>query len=138
MAQKSWYSRSPALGGEQRRGDQTYENNPLALSNAQLGIWFAQTLDPSNPAYNLGEYLDIAGPIDAPLFEVALRQVVTEAEALRLRFVATAEAPQQIISASLRWTMSLIDVSVAADPQARAQQWMAADLATPSLGTGMP
>src|SRR5438067_1171505 len=125
MAQKSWYSSSLGLEGGQRRGEQCYENNPLRLSNAQLGIWFAQTIDPSNPAYNLGEYLDIAGPIDAALFEVALRQVVSEAEALRLRFVATAEGPLQIIGASPEWTMSLIDVSAAAHPQASAEQWMA-------------
>src|SRR5438105_15046446 len=109
MAQKNWYSWSPALGGEQRRGDQSDEKDPLPLSNAQLGIWFAQTLDPSNPAYNLGEYLDIVGPIDATLFEAALRQVVNEAEALRVRFVATADGPRQIIGPAPDWSLSFIN-----------------------------
>src|SRR5262249_46291032 len=94
--------------------------------------WFAQTLDRSNAAYNLGEYLDIAGPVDATLFEAALRQVVNEAEALRARFVVGADGPQQIISAPPDWSMSLIDVSTAADPQAAAERWMKADLARPT------
>ena len=118
MAQKSWYSWSPALGGGRRRGGEFYDDNPLPLSNAQLGIWFAQTLDPTNPAYNLGEYLDIAGPIDAALFETALRLVVDEAEALRVRIVDGADGPQQIISAPPEWSMPFIDVSAAADPKA--------------------
>src|SRR5262245_10425806 len=131
MAQKSWYSWSPALGGGQRRGGESYENNPLPLSSAQLGIWFAQILEPSNPTYNLGEYLDIRGPVDPTLFEAALRQVVNEAEALRLRFVAAADGPQQIISPPPDWSMSFIDLTTAVDPHATAERWMHDDLATP-------
>jgi hypothetical protein len=78
MARKSWYSWSPALPRGQRRGGGIQENNPLPLSDAQLGIWFAQTIDESSPAYNLAEYLEIGGPVDATLFEMALRQVVNE------------------------------------------------------------
>jgi hypothetical protein len=35
----------------------------LPLSAAQLGLWFAQQLDPRNAAFNVGEYLEILGPI---------------------------------------------------------------------------
>jgi len=45
MARKSWYSWSPALPRGQQRGGGKQENNPLSLSDAQLGIWFAQTID---------------------------------------------------------------------------------------------
>jgi Condensation domain len=44
------------------------------LTQAQAGIWFAQKIDPTNPIYNLGEYIEIRGPIDAALFEGALNQ----------------------------------------------------------------
>ena len=43
----------------------------FALSSAQLGIWFAQKLDPEAPAYNIGEYVEIDGPVVLPLFERA-------------------------------------------------------------------
>ena len=131
MAQTNWYSWSPALKGGQQPGGASPENSPLPLSDAQLGIWFAQALDRSSPAYNLGEYLDIGGTIDPALFETALRQVVNEAEALCVRFVATADGPRQIIGPAPDWSMSYIDVSAAADPQAAADRWMQADLAKP-------
>ena len=96
------YSWSPASRRGRQRGGEPEENNPLPLSDAQLGIWFAQTIDPSNPAYNLAEYLEIDGPIDATLFETALRQVVNETEALCVRFVSGADGPRQIIGVSAR------------------------------------
>src|SRR5713101_5521619 len=131
MAQTNWYSWSPALRGGQQLGGEEQENNPLPLSDAQLGIWFAQTIDPSNPTYNLAEYLEICGSIDATLFETALRQVVNETEALCVRFVDSGDGPRQIIGAAPNWSMSFIDVSAAVVPQVAAERWMKADLAKP-------
>jgi len=62
-------------------------NDMFGLSAAQLGIWFAQRLNPSTPAYNIGEYIEIHGSVDPILFERALRQVVAETDALRLQFI---------------------------------------------------
>ena len=129
MARKSWYSWSPALRRGQQQGGQAQENNPLPLSDAQLGIWFAQTIDLSNPAYNLGEYLEIDGFINAALFETALQYVVNEAEALHVRFVSGIDGPAQIIGPPPDCAMSLVDVSAAAEPRAAAERWMRADLA---------
>ena len=120
MARKSWYSWPPALPRGQQRGAEVQENNPLPLSDAQLGIWFAQTIDQSSSTYNLAEYLEIGGPVDATLFEVALRQVVAETEALHVRFVSNADMPGQIIGPAPDWSMSLVDVTGAPDPQAAA------------------
>ena len=63
----------------------------------QLGIWFAQKLNPSSPAYNIGEYVEIDGPLVLPLFERALRQVVAEAQSLRLQFSEQAGEPGQTV-----------------------------------------
>src|SRR3954452_6379083 len=131
MARQSWYSWPPALPRGQQRGAEVQENNPLPLSDAQLGIWFAQTIDQSSTTYNLAEYLEIGGPVDATLFEVALQQVVAETEALHVRFVSNADMPGQIIGPAPDWSMSLVDVSGAPDPQAAAERWMRADLAKP-------
>src|SRR3954469_14761128 len=131
MARQSWYSWAPALPRGQQRGAEAQENNPLPLSDAQLGIWFAQTIDQSSATYNLAEYLEIGGPVDTTLFEAALRQVVTETEALHVRFVSGADMPGQIIGPAPAWSMSLVDVSGAPDPQAAAERWMRADLAKP-------
>jgi len=67
MARSNGYSWPPGVRRESAGGGELQENNPLPLSDAQLGIWFAQSIDPSSPAYNLAEYLEIAGPTDATL-----------------------------------------------------------------------
>ena len=99
------------------------------LSAAQLGIWAAQMIDPVNPAYNTGEYFEILGPIDPRLFETALRRVVAETDALRLRLVESAEGPRQYAGADPAWVMPLVDVSATADPRAAAEAWMRDDMA---------
>src|SRR5215471_363299 len=101
------------------------------LSTAQLGIWFAQQLNPSSPAYNIGEYLEIHGPVDAVSFERALRQVVTETEALRVQIIEHAGDPRQVIGPPPSWSMPIIDVSAGPDARAAAESWMQADLARP-------
>ncbi len=104
---------------------------PLPLSAAQLGIWFAQHLDPATLEYNVGEYIDIHGPVDAVLFEHALRQIVAEAETLRAKFVECDDGPQQVILDSPPWSMPHVDVSAEPNAQAAAIAWMKADLARP-------
>src|SRR5262245_49365322 len=131
MARKNWYSWSPASRPGQQRGREAEENNPLPLSDAQLGIWFAQTIDPTNPAYNLAEYLEIAGFVDATLLEVALRQVVDETEALRVSFVRDADGPAQIIGSSPDWSLSRMYVINKLYPQSAVEQWMCSDLSRP-------
>src|SRR6516225_8398004 len=103
MARTNGYSWPPGVRREPAGGGPLKENNPLPLTDAQLGIWFAQSIDPSNPDYNLGEYLEIAGPIDATLFEAAARQAVSETEALCVEFVLGADGPQQIIGPAPDW-----------------------------------
>ena len=60
------------------------------LTAGQSGMWFAEHLDPSNPAYQIAECLEIHGPVNTALMETALRQVFAEAQILRLRFVRRA------------------------------------------------
>src|SRR5947207_5143877 len=101
------------------------------LSTAQLGIWFAQQINPYASAYNIGEYIEIHGSLDPRLFEQALRTVVSETDALRLQIVNHLDVPQQVVRPALSWTMPTIDVSAEPDPRAAAESWMQADLARP-------
>ena len=105
----------------------------LPLTTAQSGVWFAQQLNPKNTVFNAGEFLEIDGPVDAQLFEAALRQVVAEAEALRVRFTDAGGAPVQRIvpAAELDWSLRQIDVSGESEPWAAARTWMENDLARP-------
>ena len=42
-------------------------------------------LDAGSPVFNIGEYVEILGPVDPVLFETALRRIVAENDALHLR-----------------------------------------------------
>ncbi|MFE5612739.1 amino acid adenylation domain-containing protein, partial [Streptomyces sp. NPDC056540] len=100
----------------------------LPLLGGQSGVWLAQQLDPTSRAYQVAEYVDIHGPIDQELFEVALRQVMTECEAYRLRFTVTDGRAAQHVDPFEGWPLHLLDVSAEADPVAAAQRWMRSDL----------
>ncbi|MFF5897191.1 amino acid adenylation domain-containing protein [Streptomyces argenteolus] len=103
----------------------------LPLTAAQSGMWFAQSLDPLSPAQNTAECLEIEGPLDPELFARALRRVTSEAEALRVRVEDSPEGPRQRVLASVELPLTTRDLRGAADADARAGEWMRADLAEP-------
>ncbi|MGA8614681.1 MAG: amino acid adenylation domain-containing protein, partial [Xanthobacteraceae bacterium] len=108
------------------KGDVSYP-----LSAAQREIWFAQQIDPSSPAYNIGEYIEIKGSLDVVLFAQALRQVVAETGALHVDIVEDADGPRQVIRDTTEWSLPIIDMSAEADAQGSAESWMKSDLARP-------
>ncbi|WP_338910464.1 amino acid adenylation domain-containing protein [Mycetohabitans rhizoxinica] len=100
------------------------------LSSAQTEIWLAQQLHPDSPVYNIAQYIVIEGAIEPAVFEAALRQVIDEADTLRLQFVASDDGLRQRIGAPA-WSMPVLDLTAQADPQAAAQAWMCADYQQP-------
>src|SRR5580704_10550146 len=94
-------------------------------------MWFAQKFSSSDSIFNLAESIEIHGPIDPVLFELALRQAGMEAETVRVRFIERRDGPRQVISPTLDATFPFIDVSAEPDPRAAAQSWMMAELTRP-------
>ena len=103
----------------------------LALTAAQAGMWYAQQLDPGNPIYNAGEYLEIRGRLDAEILGAALRQVVDEAETLRISIVEDDDGPWQVIDPAPDWTLTVVDCQGDADPAQAARARMWAELGEP-------
>ena len=103
----------------------------LPLSAPQLGVWFAQKIDRANPIYNIGQMIEIHGPVDPSLFNAAVTQAVIDTEALRVRLVEEIDSPCQLIGSPSEISIPLLDVSAELDPQAAAEAWMKADLAKP-------
>ncbi len=62
---------------------------PLPLTAAQAAMWSARPADTAG-------FLEIHGPVDPGLFARALHRTVTEAEALRVRIVTTADGLRQV------------------------------------------
>ena len=103
----------------------------LPLAAAQLGLWFAHKIDPANPIYNIGQSIEIHGPVDPSLFNAAVTQALIDTEALQVRFLEESEGPRQVIGPPSEISVPLVDVSAELDPQAAAEEWMKADLANP-------
>ncbi|GEN10406.1 nonribosomal peptide synthetase MxcG [Myxococcus fulvus] len=98
------------------------------LSAAQHGIWVGQQLDLASPIYNAGECIELRGAIDPAHFEAAVRQTVSEAEALHARFETTEAGPSQQVTPQVDWALQHVDLTSAEDPWAAAQAWMREDL----------
>ena len=98
------------------------------LTATQRAIWVAQMLDPRSPVYNIGEYLEIAGPINSTRFAEALRQVIATTDSLHLKFVVTPDGPRQFVAPDPNWQLPYLDLSNETDPGAAAEAWMHADM----------
>nr|AGS49327.1 long-chain-fatty-acid--CoA ligase [uncultured bacterium esnapd2] len=108
-----------------------------AVTAAQAGIWFAQQLKPGNPLYNSGAYFEIEGPLDVVALRAAVRQAVTETEALRVRFEESPEGLHQVLQ-HFDADVHDIDLSDVSDPHTAALDWIRNDLATPADLTRVP
>ncbi|MFC8226301.1 non-ribosomal peptide synthase/polyketide synthase [Streptomyces sp. NPDC057287] len=108
------------------------DGDVLPLTAAQREIWLAeQSSRTPIPGYRVGECLEIHGPVDAELFEAALRRVVDEVDALHVTFVDDGEGPCQILRETWDWAPVHLDLGAEPDPRAAAMKWMERDLARP-------
>ncbi|RKT89270.1 enterobactin synthetase component F [Saccharopolyspora antimicrobica] len=122
----------PRARGTQRAMPKEMDHGTLPLTAAQTGVWFAQEFDPANPMYRAAEAVEISGPLDVALLEVALRQAVGETEALRARFDSDGrDRVWQTVEPMLDWVLPQVDLRGAADPEAAAEEWMRAELSSP-------
>jgi len=112
----------------QAGADESGKSQFLPLLRAQHGVWIAQQLDPGNPRYNCGGYLEIHGEVDAAILESALRQALLESEALRVRFIESDEGVRQLVGPVPPEVLRFADVSRHPDPAADAEAEMKSDL----------
>ncbi|WP_431955980.1 amino acid adenylation domain-containing protein [Nocardia lijiangensis] len=106
------------------------QNGEFPLSPAQLGMWYAQQLDPSVPL-NEAQYIEMRGPLDIDTLVEVARRAALETESALLRFGERDSRPYQVVDPSLDTTLSYLDLSDSADPDAEAMRWMRADLSAP-------
>lgn len=105
---------------------------PVALTEAQAGLWFAQRLAPDNPSFNTAHAVWIDGPLDVAAFVASADQAAREAEAFALRFAEGADGqPLQWHDPAHVPLLSVRDVSTETDPAAAARNLMHADRLSP-------
>jgi amino acid adenylation domain-containing protein len=98
----------PALRGE-----------ALPLSFAQERLWFIHRMSPESAAYHLPRAFALEGPLDVPVLERALAEVVRRHETLRTTFPERDGVPVQSVSTFDGFTLPVLDLS-AFDPTGRA------------------
>ncbi|MEO8673045.1 MAG: amino acid adenylation domain-containing protein, partial [Tahibacter sp.] len=84
----------------------------MALSSAQLRLWFLQQLDEASVVYNKLVPLQIDGDLDLFAVQFAVDEIVARHEALRCYFVAERGEPSVLVDAQFRPKIEVRDVEV--------------------------
>ena len=108
------------------------EDSPrIELTSAQRGIWYAQKIEPDNPTFQIGLYVEILGPLDVDVMRRAVGTTVAEADSLNVVF---GEDEQGVFQkhGSPRSHLHFHDLRGGSvdESMAKAQALMEADLAT--------
>ncbi|GDY58163.1 hypothetical protein SVIO_087860 [Streptomyces violaceusniger] len=101
----------------------------------------AQRINPDGLQFQVGQYVEIRGPLNPALFESALRRAVAEADTLHARFLDVDDlddidgdldgVPHQVLGPPGDWALRTLDLSGGPDPRAAAERWMREELRTP-------
>ncbi|MFI6099300.1 amino acid adenylation domain-containing protein [Lentzea sp. NPDC051213] len=107
----------------------------IALTAAQLGVWYASRLDPENPGFNAAQCVELTGAVDVEALVTAIERTSGETEALRARFTDGPDGVCQSL-AHKAFPVEVVDLRADAEPRETAREWMRRDLATAADLTG--
>ncbi|MBH0780947.1 non-ribosomal peptide synthase/polyketide synthase [Nocardia bovistercoris] len=108
----------------------TSDPTPFPLAPAQLGLWYAQLLDPDTPI-NIAQYVDVCGELDAGVLAEVSRAAALDYGSTLVRLGVRDGEPYQCVDPALRIDIPLIDLRAHDDPEAAAHAWMRADASAP-------
>jgi amino acid adenylation domain-containing protein len=86
------------------------DGSPLPLSFAQQRLWFLHQLEPGSPAYNIPAAARFVGPLDIPVLQAALGEIVRRHEVLRTTFLAAGGQPRQVVRPAAGAALPVIDL----------------------------
>ncbi|WLH82803.1 non-ribosomal peptide synthetase [Pseudomonas sp. FP2338] len=109
------------------------------LTAAQQDIWLDQLRTGNSPLYNIGGYVDFAGPLVPELVQRAVELLVAKHDALRTQLHSDADGlPRQTFDAALTVQVQRHDFCALQDPQAASYALMQAQMARPYAMSGEP
>ncbi|MEV0331556.1 non-ribosomal peptide synthase/polyketide synthase [Nocardia sp. NPDC050717] len=105
---------------------------PFPLTPAQLGVWYAQLLDPEVPI-TIAQYVDISGELDAAVLQQVTAEAAHAYGSPLVRIGETDGVPFQVVDHSIpvETETPLIDLRHHDDPIAAAHEWMRAEFGAP-------
>ncbi|MEM9967726.1 MAG: amino acid adenylation domain-containing protein [Pseudomonadota bacterium] len=101
------------------------------LSESQKRFWRGHQLRPNAALYNMGWRFDLLLPIDAALFDQALRHVIGGSDILRASFGVEDGAPFQVISSQRLDISETVDLSQVGDATTQLNALIDESLQTP-------
>ena len=96
-------SRSPSLAAATAGAE-------YPLTRSQLMMWTGQSLQPSDPLYNMVLTFRLRGRIDEPAFCAAFSKLVANSDALRTVFVVRSGTPRQCVLPSTTYEMPVVEL----------------------------
>ncbi|MFE3446653.1 non-ribosomal peptide synthase/polyketide synthase [Nocardia sp. NPDC059180] len=128
---------STELGGTSARKQETPATEVrtsvparFPLAPAQLGVWYAQLLDPEVPI-NVAQYVDVRGAVDAQLLQEVSTAAGREYESVLVRIGESDGVPYQWVDPKSTVDIPLVDFRSYPDSVAAAREWMRADASAP-------
>ncbi|GGK49803.1 non-ribosomal peptide synthase/polyketide synthase [Nocardia camponoti] len=120
------------LGGFSALPQDVEVSTPFPLTPAQLGVWYAQLLDPDVPI-TIAQYVDLVGDLDVDLFRAVSTEAAHSYGSSLIRLGEADGVPFQYIDHTIRIEddLPLIDLRDYADPIAAAHDWMRAEFGAP-------
>ncbi|MGS2806906.1 non-ribosomal peptide synthase/polyketide synthase [Nocardia sp. MW-W600-9] len=105
---------------------------PFPLTPAQLGVWYAQLLDPDVPI-TIAQYVDITGELDAAVLQQVTAEAAHTYGSPLVRIGESDGVPYQVVDHSIpiETELPLIDLRHHDDPVAAAHEWMRAEFGAP-------
>ncbi|WP_143070918.1 amino acid adenylation domain-containing protein, partial [Streptomyces malaysiense] len=110
----------------------------VPLTAPQHGLWLLHQMAPDSPVLTVGEVLDIRGPIAPDLYRDAMRQLIHEAQTLRIRIGVDGDEVFQHILDADTVPVEFHDFSGATDPRAAAESHLRAVFTRPIDPTAEP
>ncbi|MCE5292590.1 MAG: amino acid adenylation domain-containing protein, partial [Nocardiaceae bacterium] len=106
-------------------------SEPFPLSPAQLGIWFAQHVDPNVPI-NIAHYIELNGHVDVHALVDAGLMAARDLDSYFVRVIESDSGePMQVVDHTLTTGLMAVDLRNEADPEAAAIAWIRADYSRP-------
>jgi len=93
----------------------------LPLSFAQQRLWFLNSLEPNNPAYNVMRAYRLAGKLDVPSLKHSLNEIIRRHEIMRTTFTIMDGKPIQVSAPVLNLPVSITDLSDLPETQRQAK-----------------
>jgi surfactin family lipopeptide synthetase A len=95
------------------------ESGPAPLSFAQQRIWFLDQLEPESPLYNIHTGVELSGPLNVPVLQRSIAEILRRHEALRTTFAVIDDRPVQVINKGAVFKLPVHDLQELDESQRR-------------------